>query len=450
MGFGSLCGSFIHRKSRKKQPKSENSAEHRTSPSTTDLTAPEPAPSVSRDVSQTRDRNLSSTTQVSANGIAGTQQLSQTLTSADLQSTAGSVPKSSGLANPYLTQVGSTLVPKKVPCQLTLNYNGKTYESFDDHVPWNDSFKQKFARFDKSALQSLQQHDEPRSKSLYRKSGRCRLIRDDNGFVYDSKILENEQQWSEVLPFLVTSFCPRYPYVKFHLEIVWEYSDLYVPSVPGEKYRVTIKKKLHSKSQKNWQNKTFIPRKDLDEILRDSTIRELVKSDKSLSGLASQTANDPYAYHEETFINDVTNSASRLFALCIYEDLPLACLYHLMKPNREGSSNGFRDVDLPLKEEDCPDQAHKVEFSKLVERQGGFKAHLFERPEGTNARPIHYTLTDDVVVPITFDEKADRLGYGGFGEVFRVRINPDHHSFRSVSLPLLKVWTTPSVAKTDI
>lgn len=437
MGFGCPLplGNLIYRQCRNKQPISGNyySAERLPSPPTTNFTPhPAPASSASREVSETHDRNVSVTTQVSADSAAGRQ--------------------GSGVANPYLSQVGSALIPRQVPCQLTLKYNGRTQEIFNDYLPWNDSFKQKFAQFNKIALQSLQQHHEPQSKSIYRRLGRCHLIRDQDGCIYASKILENEQQWSEVLPFLVTSFCPNHPHEKFRLKIIWEYSDLDVPSVPGERYRVTIKKHLHSKRLKNWQNKTFIPRKDVDEILRDSTIRELVKSDKSLSSLASQGTNDSYPYDEETFIDDVTNGASRLLGLCIYEDLPLACLYHLMKPNREGSSTGFRDVDLPLKEEDCPDQAHKVEFSKLVERQGGFKAHVFERPgpEGTHTRPRNYTLTDDVVIPITFDEKTDRLGYGGFGEVFKVYINPDHHSFGSVSLPSLKVWRASSVAKTGV
>lgn len=302
----------------------------------------------------------------------------------------------------------------KVDCVVILVYDGKQHRADElDRIRWLD--KSQYAYFDYAAVRWLRDWGVPDSKQLYRKSGRCRLISHENHCEFDSKILEKEEQWSEVLPYLITSFVSKHPYVKFHLEILWEYSDLSINKIENEPYAETVRKVIHEKLKSNWEGHKFIPRKDLVEILSDSTVKELINSDKSLNKVQD--------LDKDKFIQEVALNASRLLVICVYVNLPLACLYELIRQR-------LFDIDLPLTEPHCPQNIYEVSFSNFVLWQGAFIAHEFEDDEG---RPKHRKLADEVVLPIICNKKEDLLGEGGFGMVYKVRIDPDHHLFSVVS-----------------
>jgi hypothetical protein len=320
-----------------------------------------------------------------------------------------------------LVKTGSQLVSDKVDSVVILGYNGKTHRALDGPIRWLD--KSQYTHFDYAADRWLRDWGAlPDSIQLYRKSGRCRLISHEDNREFDSKILENEEQWSEVLPYLITSFVSKHPYIKFYLEILWEYSDLSINKVENEPYAVTVRKVIHGKSKLNWQNDRFIPRKDLVEILSESTVKELINNDRSLNKIQY--------LDKDKFIQEVALDASRLLAICVYVDLPLACLYEL-------TQQGHSDIDLPLTELHCPMGTYEVSFSNFVLWQGAFIAHDFEDDEGP---PKHRKLADDVVLPIMFNEKQDLLGEGGFSWVYKVRIDPDHHFFSAVSYLCPHSW----------
>jgi hypothetical protein len=320
-----------------------------------------------------------------------------------------------------LVRTGSQLVSDKVDSVVILGYNGKTHRALDGPIRWLD--KSQYTHFDYAADRWLRDWGVlPDSIQLYRKSGRCRLISHEDNREFDSKILENEEQWSEVLPYLITSFVSKHPYIKFYLEIFWEYSDLSINKVENEPYAVTVRKVIHGKLKLNWQNERFIPRKDLVEILSESTVKELINNDRSLNKIQY--------LDKDKFIQEVALDASRLLAICVYVDLPLACLYEL-------TQQGHSDINLPLAELHCPMGTYEVSFSNFVLRQGAFIAHDFEDDEGP---PKHRKLADDVVLPIMFNEKQDLLGEGGFGWVYKVRIDPDHHLFSVVSYLCPHSW----------
>jgi len=317
-------------------------------------------------------------------------------------------------ANPHLVSYGSGLLSNKVKCDVVLVYNGKEYHDLKDStIEWLDPSQYK--SFDQASIRVLRDHGIPEIKQLYRKSGRCRLINDSNHHEVESKILEDERQWSEVLQLLITSFFRANPYVPFHLEIRWEYSDLAINKVEGERYVVTVQRAIEKKLKRNWQDDEFIPRKDLVEIFSESTIKELINNDRSI-----QLNSDA----KEKFIEDVTYCATRLLAVCVYADLPLACLYHLMN----GVEQKHKDTDLPLTQIHCPEEAYSKKFRDLLKWQCGFIAHEFDDDKG---RPKHWQLKDKIIVPIMFDKVQDKLGEGGFGIVYKVYIDPDHHVFSS-------------------
>lgn len=314
--------------------------------------------------------------------------------------------------NPYHRLSGSELAPYRVKCHFALIYAGKEYKDLEDrYIIWQNPLQ--YTAFNDAADRCIREHGVPESTQLYRKSGVCRLVNDANGQEFESRILESEEQWVEVLPLLVMSFCSRHPYVAFHLEIRWEYSDLSINKVKGQRYAVTVQTVVRSKMKQNWDRKKFLPRKDLDQIFSESTIKELIHEDKSLNGLTPSG--------KQNLLDNIIADASRLLGVCICVDMPLACLYHMMDA-------GFKDTSLPLTDPRCAKEEYINKFEDLQLWQGSFIAHEFHDDHGM---PKHRQLKDEVVVPLFFDKDNDRIGEGGFGEVYKVKIDADHHSFSS-------------------
>jgi len=256
-------------------------------------------------------------------------------------------------------------------------------------------------------------HKIPDSKQLYRKSGRCRLINNETHEVEESRIVENERQWAEAIPQMVMGHLRKSSYDEFHLEVRWEYSALSISAVEGEIYATTVQTVVHKKFVRNWEDEQYIPRRDLDEIYQESTIKTLIEADDSIYRLLLS------ADETNEFLEQINLNATRLLAICIHIDMPLACLYRLVKGN-------YKDEQLPLsrKEKHCPWEEYEFKFESFMKWQGSFVAHTFVNDEGG---PKHILLPDNVVLPITYDEPS--LGHGGFGEVKRIYIHSDHHYF---------------------
>ncbi len=328
-------------------------------------------------------------------------------------------PYVSQQTSPSLPSTTSNLPSEKVRCNFTLVHNNKTYQDLKDcEVHWVG--KSEYQRWDTAATQCLRGHGISGDKYLYRKSGRCSLVREDSEVDVDCKILENERQWSEVLYLLVSTFCSKSPYVPFRLEIHWEYADLSIKRNPHQKFATAVQLAIRDKFRKNWRGKKFIPRGDLDAIFSRDTITELINADRSLDDVKN--------LDKATFAEDVIRDASRLLALCVYVELRLDCLYRLIQ-------QGCKDTSLPLTEPQCPKEVDRVRFENLIQWQGAFIAHKFTIDRDG---PEHRQIPDEVVMPITFNRDTDKLGEGGFGEVFRVHIDADHHRFTAVSAPVVR------------
>lgn len=272
------------------------------------------------------------------------------------------------------------------------------------------------------AVEHLVRQYKRTTEAYYLKVGRFRLVREEPRTVAARGILERKDDWTENLGRNIQAFRGQNFKVDFHVDIEWEYSSLHIEQVSGTLYADTIRSAMESKIRLNWEGKLYIPRKDLRQIMTEDTIKKLVLDDKSLHTPEALRLNGGSPVELDTLAKDVYTWAVCLLAWCVYSDLQLVCLYHMLK-------NGLQDTNLPLTIDNCPDVAYITKFRNCVNHSGGFAAYTFARNE--KRLVDHQVLNDGAVVPILFDERDPRckLGQGSFGVVYKVRIDRDHHSF---------------------
>lgn len=317
-------------------------------------------------------------------------------------------------------------IPQSVPCKLFVFLDGKIFPHFEEaRCYWNNPSY--FNILQKAADRILEEqghfHPEDESARLYKRAGRCHLVRREDGFGVESITIENKRQWAQFLPLMVANFAANNHFVPFYLDFRWEYSLLIIKRQAGVAYAETVKGVLYDRLKWNYRNQYYIPRQVLKNVFKPSTVRELIDQDESLKRLERKLLTETgQLLDKEKFIDHVIANGIVYLALCIYARLPLECLYRLM--------DKYKDCTTLLQVSDCPKDISKPEFHHLVELQGAFQAHTFPNDSG---HPEHQKLDSITVVPIKFDEKTDKIGSGGFGEVFRVHIDPDHHRFSPVS-----------------
>ncbi|KAK6379918.1 hypothetical protein LTS17_005992 [Exophiala oligosperma] len=272
------------------------------------------------------------------------------------------------------------------------------------------------------AIEHLVKQYKRTTEAYYLKVGRFRLIREEPRTVAARGILERKDDWTENLGRNIQAFRGQNFKVDFHVDIEWEYSSLHIQQVPGTLYAETIRGALESKIRLNWEGKLYVPRKDLRQIMTEDTIKKLVLDDQSLHTPEALRLNGGSPVELNTLAKDIYTWAVCLLAWCVYSDLQLVCLYHMLK-------KGLQDTNLPLTIDNCPDNAYITKFRNCVNHSGGFAAYTFARNE--KRLVDHQVLHDGAVVPIIFDERDPRckLGQGSFGVVYKVRIDRDHHSF---------------------
>ena len=300
-------------------------------------------------------------------------------------------------------------------------------------INWND--RSWFKQYEYAAQRLLEEHDHFKSYKdkaaiLYMKAGRCRLVRPvqhEQEVEVESYVVETERQWEDTILVMVTDFASKNKYVKFYLELRLEYAVLDIRREPGEPYAKTIHRTLHDNVVTNWEKKKFVPRLVLKELFTDATIQELINNDRSVRSLSESGALD-----KTKLIEDVIAGGATLLALAVYAEVDLSCVYQLLLAPGET----HRD----LSEADCPLGVDKARFERVVDNQGRFKAHIFPSDIDQNGTKSveHRQLESHVVLPILCDDRLERLGSGGFGEVFKVTVHSDHHYFSSVSLPDLR------------
>lgn len=160
------------------------------------------------------------------------------------------------------------------------------------------------------------------------------------------------------------------------------------------------------------QAQVFLPKSAFDTVTNKDVISRLISKDEDLYLNPQEEAELVTRVHQE---------GRKLFATCVYCDLPMTCLKALL-------DNGHTDAKVPLTLDDCPRERHKRKFvTGFLVHQKRFNTPYFAHESSQSL--------DDRVIPIWLDESRSNMrGKGAFGEVYPARIHRDHHSLSCVSM----------------
>ncbi|KAF3052407.1 hypothetical protein E8E11_001850 [Didymella keratinophila] len=158
------------------------------------------------------------------------------------------------------------------------------------------------------------------------------------------------------------------------------------------------------------EEQTFLPRPNFDLVTSEAVIRSCVSRDGNLC-LGHQEQND--------FVHKICTEGRKMFATCVYGELPLTCVKTLFE-------SGLTDAKFPFREEDCPLQKYKRRF----------KACFLENQKLFNSAYLDLNSEQEwdgrVAKPVGLDERrSSLLGQGAFGDVYKIWIHPDQRSFSS-------------------
>lgn len=168
----------------------------------------------------------------------------------------------------------------------------------------------------------------------------------------------------------------------------------------------------------------YIPRRDLDVFLKLEVMGNILVDDQSLNLNPSE---------RNKFRDDIQPKSPKLFAICVYLEIELRVLHHLMRKHG------------------CGDNPDQQPWRGMACNEDGCHSHDLERI--TKALPMffgekiafdfqHRNLEDEHRLPLQHTGDLDRkgivkrddLGEGSSGKVFAVKIDLAHNILPGVSL----------------
>lgn len=336
---------------------------------------------------------------------------------------SGNCPPDTSAKRDYyeLQEERDRIIPKRILCYLKVKFDGKHLSKrIPFSLDWLDDAS--YEVVNSAAQKRLHASPETINNQVWRTDGVCKLFK--KHLEFSSKTLETEDQWAEVLHRIVTEFLtiPGNEFEKFHLEITWTYAAVDV-TVVEEKYSKKIADLIDDRMLTNWRKKNFLPQQDLHALMSQNVIEHLIDKDESLIALQHSNHPNGLVFDREQFTRDVAIYHKHLLALCVYEELPLICLWQMLY---------LKEVParFPLQDSDRPPAAEKRKFDILIIRQWYFTVYQFPNP--TNAKVHCIELNDDDILPIEAYGPVDPIGRGASKVVYEVQIQPGHHRFTAV------------------
>lgn len=327
-------------------------------------------------------------------------------------------------------------IPKSVECSFYINFDGAeeplAANSFAIHYKAPNSYQ----KVEKIAQDIAQRHAKVPNFNY----GNCTVVGEHvKGY---SHPLTTREDWDNVCTRLV-DYWRSDPLQTLHIEIYRDYVSYRSRATSDVSLAATKRRELHSLIRYTSAKEGYIPRTALMRFNSLQNIREIIIQDDRLDMTPEDKA---------IFIQSVQTNAPCLLALCVYAGLKMECLRTFLE-------RGFGDAALPKQTKDYCHEKCAPDFSTLLNNRGCFTPARFDNTGE------HQDLDHNVVIPIHFvpvDEGQDDImragrrrdlekatesstrviddakkdaccGSGAYSNVYRVRIDPDHHELLEVS-----------------
>ncbi|EXJ69219.1 CAMK/PKD protein kinase [Cladophialophora psammophila CBS 110553] len=186
--------------------------------------------------------------------------------------------------------------------------------------------------------------------------------------------------------------------------------EVSVPQSPASKLRQALEWRM----ERNWEHQKFISHREIDILITKEVVSELLREDVSLRETMPYLSDNMRG----TLIKHIKTFTPRLLCLCIYVDLPLACLCELL-------DYGVDDSNLPLSIEQCPAVRWRTQWDLMIQAQGIFLA--LEFPSDLLFQDCE--VSENIVLPFLSETPKKLIGEGSFGRVYKVKIHPDYDVF---------------------
>lgn len=333
-------------------------------------------------------------------------------------------------------------IPQSVECFFHITFDGATKPIAANSSAINYTEPSSYQKVEKIAqdLVRVASSGVHPNKQINFKYGNCTVIGD-----HVEKIglpLTTQEDWESVCAIL-KNYWRSDPLRTLRVDIFRDYFSYRSRATSEVSLAATKRQEMYNLIKWAWDDKPYISRTVLMRFNSPENIREIIIQDHRL---------DMEPGHKERFIHSVQSKAACLLALCVYNGLKMECLNILLL-------KGFSDAALPLQRRDCCHDKCGPDFANLLKMRGCCTAARFDNVGE------HQDFHDSVVIPIHFvpvEEDQDEImkagrqkdiakvmetasrvtddvkqsaccGSGAYSNVYRVRIDPDHHRLSKVS-----------------
>lgn len=252
---------------------------------------------------------------------------------------------------------------------------------------------------------------------------------------------EVEDDFMEKATQSICVFIAKHRYEPMNLEIFLDYSLARIkPPGKGDTFRELIRTELEAKTKENFYRDKYISNVDVAPFLTLPVIQGCVNEDTTLD-LTSQE-------QKNTLAQDILLKSRYCHAICILSGIELRWLKHWIDLglNDDRAKNNKLERIHPNGDPLCHfAEECRTKFKEFDTQHWKFFAHTFPPP--LNAAepflPQHEVFTASqpkVVIPLHYVKGEDNdwtLGKGHSSTVYRVKIDPLHHHFDTVSCLLL-------------
>jgi len=322
------------------------------------------------------------------------------------------------------------IFPMTIECEYSTKFNGEPVEGSSEVIlefRWclSESYED-LRRITAQQIEKVRdKNGTGAEEEIYIRHASCRV----KGKKHDAAYLKLDSMEDVLYQKAIREICGfihDFPFEPFTLETYWDYGSVQimpqiVREVDGtpevtESFTDMVFKQIRGKMQrKNFLDQFYISRIDLVRLIDVDVIRGIIQGDHTLNGYDAE--------RKENLIKQVQlRPASRLQAICVYLDLDMGFLEHLMDTHQ------CSDSKLPTPARKCDTRRCYALMQSFCQKMYSFFARTVVEDHDFDK------LKDDEVMPIQKVNNGKSLGHGAHGFVYEVSIDPTHHNLSGVSL----------------